>query len=171
MFLEKDQFRLVKSRKSTTKPYGNVCHLSQVNFKKSCCLLTKLNKTMFDHFVTSVIGWQDRHNAQSSCAGLFVAAHLGFDFPGVWIHVDMASPVHAVSTCHQGYLDSQLCDFVLICAVGEFTSITFLNIKQVWEIFFSVHIRAMSRLAAEWLRSRTHNSDVVGLRLGAAEIF
>ncbi|XP_054288440.1 probable aminopeptidase NPEPL1 [Macrosteles quadrilineatus] len=37
----------------------------------------------------------DRHNAQSSCAGLFVAAHLGFDFPGIWIHVDMASPVHA----------------------------------------------------------------------------
>ncbi|XP_023034102.1 probable aminopeptidase NPEPL1 isoform X2 [Drosophila willistoni] len=36
----------------------------------------------------------DRQNAQSSCAGLFVAAHLGFDYPGVWIHVDMATPVH-----------------------------------------------------------------------------
>jgi len=37
----------------------------------------------------------DRQNAQSSCAALFIAAHLGFDFPGVWIHVDMATPVHA----------------------------------------------------------------------------
>ncbi|XP_017104567.2 probable aminopeptidase NPEPL1 isoform X3 [Drosophila bipectinata] len=36
----------------------------------------------------------DRQNAQSSCAGLFIAAHLGFDYPGVWIHVDMATPVH-----------------------------------------------------------------------------
>ncbi|XP_055848714.1 probable aminopeptidase NPEPL1 [Episyrphus balteatus] len=36
----------------------------------------------------------DRNNAQSSCAGLFVAAHIGFDFPGVWMHVDMATPVH-----------------------------------------------------------------------------
>ncbi|KAJ8926070.1 hypothetical protein NQ315_009925 [Exocentrus adspersus] len=37
----------------------------------------------------------DRSNAQSSCAGLFIAAHLGFDFPGNWIHVDMATPVHS----------------------------------------------------------------------------
>ncbi|KAL9894683.1 putative aminopeptidase NPEPL1 granny smith protein isoform 2-T2 [Glossina fuscipes fuscipes] len=36
----------------------------------------------------------DRNNAQSSCAGLFVGAHLGFDYPGIWIHVDMAAPVH-----------------------------------------------------------------------------
>ncbi|KAG7252899.1 hypothetical protein CRUP_003957, partial [Coryphaenoides rupestris] len=37
----------------------------------------------------------DRENAQSSCAGLFIGAHLGFDWPGVWVHVDMAYPVHA----------------------------------------------------------------------------
>lgn len=37
----------------------------------------------------------DRNNAQASCAGLFIASHLGFDFPGVWMHVDMAAPVHA----------------------------------------------------------------------------
>lgn len=36
----------------------------------------------------------DRSNALVSCAGLFIAAHLGFDYPGVWVHVDMASPVH-----------------------------------------------------------------------------
>lgn len=41
--------------------------------------------------------FQDRSNATSSCAGLFIAAHLGFDFPGNWIHVDMAYPVHCVS--------------------------------------------------------------------------
>ncbi|XP_037108736.1 probable aminopeptidase NPEPL1 [Syngnathus acus] len=37
----------------------------------------------------------DRENAQSSCAGLFIVSHLGFDWPGVWVHVDIASPVHA----------------------------------------------------------------------------
>eukprot|EP00095_Tigriopus_kingsejongensis_P003277 maker-scaffold675_size187964-snap-gene-0.33 protein:Tk03277 transcript:maker-scaffold675_size187964-snap-gene-0.33-mRNA-1 annotation:"probable aminopeptidase npepl1" len=35
----------------------------------------------------------DRSNAQSSCAGLFIFSHLGFDYPGVWLHVDMAYPV------------------------------------------------------------------------------
>ncbi|KAM9859185.1 putative aminopeptidase NPEPL1 [Aulostomus maculatus] len=37
----------------------------------------------------------DRENAQSSCAGLFIGSHLGFDWPGVWVHVDIASPVHS----------------------------------------------------------------------------
>ncbi|KAG1963167.1 putative aminopeptidase NPEPL1 [Pimephales promelas] len=42
------------------------------------------------------INWtQDRENAQSSCAGLFIGSHLGFDWPGIWVHVDIASPVHA----------------------------------------------------------------------------
>lgn len=36
----------------------------------------------------------DRGNAQVSCAGLFIGAHLGFDYEGAWMHVDMASPVH-----------------------------------------------------------------------------
>jgi probable aminopeptidase NPEPL1 len=35
----------------------------------------------------------DRSNAAPSCAGLFINAQLGFDFPGAWLHVDMASPV------------------------------------------------------------------------------
>lgn len=39
---------------------------------------------------------QDRSNALSSCAGLFIGSHIGFDFPGVWIHFDMAYPVHCV---------------------------------------------------------------------------
>lgn len=37
----------------------------------------------------------DRSNAQSSCAGLFIGAHLGFEYPGKWIHLDMASPVYS----------------------------------------------------------------------------
>ncbi|KAL4708947.1 hypothetical protein ACJJTC_014975 [Scirpophaga incertulas] len=36
----------------------------------------------------------DRNNAQASCAGLFILAHLGFEFPGRWLHVDMAAPAH-----------------------------------------------------------------------------
>ena len=27
-----------------------------------------------------------------SCAGLFIHAPLGFDWTGVWMHVDMAAP-------------------------------------------------------------------------------
>lgn len=34
----------------------------------------------------------ERSNAQVSCAGLFIHSHLGFDFPGSWLHIDMASP-------------------------------------------------------------------------------
>ncbi|XP_022094544.1 probable aminopeptidase NPEPL1 [Acanthaster planci] len=37
----------------------------------------------------------DRGNAQSSCAGLFIGAHIGFDYPGTWIHLDIASPSHS----------------------------------------------------------------------------
>ncbi|XP_025200402.1 probable aminopeptidase NPEPL1 [Melanaphis sacchari] len=36
----------------------------------------------------------DRSNATSSCAGLFIAAHLGFDTANQWIHVDIAGPSH-----------------------------------------------------------------------------
>jgi len=37
----------------------------------------------------------DRSNCQVSCAGLFIGAHIGFDFQGTWLHVDMAYPVHS----------------------------------------------------------------------------
>lgn len=53
----------------------------------------------FSEFASAVADMKnsvaDRSNAQASCAGLFIAAHLGFDFPGVWVHIDMASPVHS----------------------------------------------------------------------------
>jgi len=41
-------------------------------------------------------GQQDRSNAQSSCAGLFILSHLGFDYPGVWLHIDIAAPAESV---------------------------------------------------------------------------
>lgn len=34
----------------------------------------------------------DRSNAQVSCAGLFIMSHLGPDFTGRWLHIDMAIP-------------------------------------------------------------------------------
>uniref|UniRef100_A0A8C7CVE8 Aminopeptidase like 1 n=1 Tax=Oncorhynchus kisutch TaxID=8019 RepID=A0A8C7CVE8_ONCKI len=46
--------------------------------------------------IPNMLNWShDRKNATSSCAGLFIGSHLGFDWPGVWVHVDIASPVHA----------------------------------------------------------------------------
>uniref|UniRef100_A0AAZ3NMK2 Cytosol aminopeptidase domain-containing protein n=1 Tax=Oncorhynchus tshawytscha TaxID=74940 RepID=A0AAZ3NMK2_ONCTS len=53
----------------------------------------------FSEFTSAVADMKnsvaDRENATSSCAGLFIGSHLGFDWPGVWVHVDIASPVHA----------------------------------------------------------------------------
>lgn len=50
----------------------------------------------------------DRNNAQPSCAGLFILSHLGFDFPGNWLHIDMASPAHCGERA-TGYGVSLLC--------------------------------------------------------------
>ncbi|ESO82811.1 hypothetical protein LOTGIDRAFT_184615 [Lottia gigantea] len=36
----------------------------------------------------------DRSNAQVSCAGLFIGSHIGFDYPGIWLHIDMAAPAY-----------------------------------------------------------------------------
>jgi len=46
---------------------------------------------------------KNRDNAQSSCAGLFINANLGFDYPGVWLHVDMAFPVEHSGERATGY--------------------------------------------------------------------
>jgi probable aminopeptidase NPEPL1 len=35
---------------------------------------------------------KDRSNAQSSCAGHFVEAHLHESYQGEWLHIDMAGP-------------------------------------------------------------------------------
>eukprot|EP00057_Strongylocentrotus_purpuratus_P016430 XP_011670904.1 PREDICTED: probable aminopeptidase NPEPL1 [Strongylocentrotus purpuratus] len=42
-----------------------------------------------------VASTKDRGNAQSSCAGLFIGSHIGFDFGGVWIHFDIAAPSYS----------------------------------------------------------------------------
>ena len=54
------------------------------------------NITVF--FITNMsnLRFQDRGNAQVSCAGLFIGSHIGFDYPGVWLHIDMAAPAHVV---------------------------------------------------------------------------
>lgn len=52
----------------------------------------------FSEFASAVADMKnsvaDRSNALASCAGLFIGANLGFDYAGVWVHVDMAYPVH-----------------------------------------------------------------------------
>lgn len=52
----------------------------------------------FSEFSSSVADMKnsvaDRGNAQVSCAGLFIGSHLGFDFSGAWLHIDMAAPAH-----------------------------------------------------------------------------
>ena len=35
---------------------------------------------------------KDRGNAQSSCAGHFIEAHLEEGYEGGWLHIDMAGP-------------------------------------------------------------------------------
>ncbi|XP_052059690.1 probable aminopeptidase NPEPL1 [Mytilus californianus] len=52
----------------------------------------------YSEFTSSVADMKnsvaDRGNAQVSCAGLFIGSHLGFTYPGMWLHIDMAAPVH-----------------------------------------------------------------------------
>ncbi|TFK05037.1 protein sprouty-like protein 3 [Platysternon megacephalum] len=53
----------------------------------------------FSEFTSAVADMKnsvaDRDNTPSSCAGLFIASHIGFDWSGVWVHIDIAAPVHA----------------------------------------------------------------------------
>lgn len=63
----------------------------------------------------------DRGNAQSSCAGLFIFAQLGVDFPGSWIHVDMASP------CHCGERATGYGVALLVTLFGNYSSQSFLQ--------------------------------------------
>lgn len=53
-------------------------------------------ETLMDEFASKVADMKnsvkDRSNAQTSCAGHFIEAHLDEDYEGGWIHVDMAGP-------------------------------------------------------------------------------
>lgn len=60
----------------------------------------------------------DRSNAQASCAGLFIGAHLGFDYSGSWIHVDMAYPVHCGERA-TGFGVALLCTLFGNCSHSE----------------------------------------------------
>lgn len=55
----------------------------------------------FSEFSSPVADMQnsvsDRSNAQPSCAGLFIMSHLGFDWAGSWIHIDMAAPAESAN--------------------------------------------------------------------------
>ncbi|XP_059218398.1 probable aminopeptidase NPEPL1 isoform X2 [Stomoxys calcitrans] len=70
----------------------------------------------------------DRSNAQSSCAGLFVGANLGFDYPGIWMHVDMATPVHCGERA-TGYGVA-----LLLTLFGNYTNCKLLN-SIAWNDF------------------------------------
>uniref|UniRef100_A0A336ME14 CSON014120 protein n=1 Tax=Culicoides sonorensis TaxID=179676 RepID=A0A336ME14_CULSO len=79
----------------------------------------------FSEFTSAVADMKnsvaDRTNAQVSCAGLFIAAHLGFDYQGVWLHVDMASPVHCGERA-TGYGPALLCTLF-----GQYTNSSLLK--------------------------------------------
>ncbi|GAB0092520.1 probable aminopeptidase NPEPL1 [Sergentomyia squamirostris] len=79
----------------------------------------------FSEFSSSVADMKnsvaDRNNAQVSCAGLFIAAHLGFDYAGSWIHIDMASPVHSGERA-TGYGVALLCSLF-----GNYTTCSLLQ--------------------------------------------
>jgi leucyl aminopeptidase len=49
-------------------------------------------------FVLSFLLMKNKENAGSACAGLFVQSHLKSNFEGIWIHLDIASPVTEVFT-------------------------------------------------------------------------
>lgn len=72
---------------SAGKASGDLCHpvpySPELHFSEFASAVADMKNSVMD-----------RSNAQVSCAGLFVGANLGFDFDGVWLHVDMAYPVH-----------------------------------------------------------------------------
>ena len=65
-----------------------------------CVLITGLTASVVTTLYRTNFAYslQDRLNGEVSCAGLFIASHIGFDYPGVWMHIDMAYPVYSVSS-------------------------------------------------------------------------
>uniref|UniRef100_A0A7S0KXV5 Cytosol aminopeptidase domain-containing protein n=1 Tax=Asterionellopsis glacialis TaxID=33640 RepID=A0A7S0KXV5_9STRA len=61
-----------------------------------CFPLLYAPEILMDEFKSPVADMKnsvkDRGNAQTSCAGHFIEAHLAEDYKGGWIHVDMAGP-------------------------------------------------------------------------------
>lgn len=61
-----------------------------------CFPLLYLPELLMDEFKSEVADMKnsvkDRMNAQTSCAGHFIEAHLDEEYSGKWLHVDMAGP-------------------------------------------------------------------------------
>jgi len=61
-----------------------------------CFPLLYLPELLMDEFKSEVADMKnsvkDRMNAQTSCAGHFIEAHLDEEYNGKWLHVDMAGP-------------------------------------------------------------------------------
>jgi probable aminopeptidase NPEPL1 len=61
-----------------------------------CYPLLYAPELLMDEFKSAVADMKnsvkDRANAQTSCAGHFIEAHLDEDYEGGWLHVDMAGP-------------------------------------------------------------------------------
>lgn len=61
-----------------------------------CYPLLYAPELLFDEFKSDVADMKnsvkDRSNAQTSCAGHFIEAHLHESYEGGWLHVDMAGP-------------------------------------------------------------------------------
>ena len=61
-----------------------------------CYPLLYAPELLMDEFKSEVADMKnsvkDRSNAQTSCAGHFIEAHLNENYEGGWMHVDMAGP-------------------------------------------------------------------------------
>lgn len=71
-----------------------------------CYPLLYAPELLMDEFKSEVADMKnsvkDRGNAQTSCAGHFIEAHLSESYQGGWVHVDMAGP-SAVGQRASGY--------------------------------------------------------------------
>lgn len=104
-----DMATLTGAQGTCTGKYHAAVLTNSENWERTCVMAGQLSGDLvhpipycpelhFSEFSSSIADMKnsvaDRGNAQLSCAGLFIGAHLGFDYQGVWIHIDMASSVH-----------------------------------------------------------------------------
>nr|XP_014335757.1 PREDICTED: probable aminopeptidase NPEPL1 [Bos mutus] len=119
----------------------------------------------FSEFTSAVADMKnsvaDRDNSPSSCAGLFIASHIGFDWPGVWVHLDIAAPVHAGERA-TGF------GVALLLALLPCPSLGPLHDPQAPERMHGpdalVHV-ALKTPACAWAPRKQPNNLPVGLRL------
>ncbi|KAG1675928.1 putative aminopeptidase NPEPL1 [Nymphon striatum] len=103
-----DMATLTGAQGSATGKYHSAVITNSEDWEKAAVIAGKISGDLvhplpyapdlhFSEFASAVADMKnsvaDRGNAQSSCAALFIASHIGFDYPGVWIHFDIAAPV------------------------------------------------------------------------------